>query len=92
MFTVTTLQPQLGTIEFDDYRKITIADLPGLIEDAHLNKGRGHEFLKHLERTKLLLFVVDLLGFQLSLKERHRAAFETILLLNRVSQTFRGLP
>ena len=54
----TTLTPNIGVIEYSDYRKISIADLPGLIKDAHLDVGLGHKFLKHILRTKLLLFVI----------------------------------
>jgi Obg family GTPase CgtA len=62
----TTIRPQIGIAEFKDFRRISVADLPGLIEGAHANFGMGHRFLKHVERTKLLLFVVDINGFQLA--------------------------
>ena len=64
--------------------QITVADLPGLIEGAHVNFGMGHKFLKHVERTKLLLFMIDINGFQLSKQYEKRTAFETLLLLNKV--------
>lgn len=79
----TTIQPYVGTMNYPDLRQITVADLPGLIEGAHMNRGMGHKFLKHIERTKLLLFVVDIYGFQLHTRYPHRTAFETILLLNQ---------
>lgn len=77
------MRPQLGVIMYDDLRQITMADLPGLIEGAHLNRGLGHRFLKHIERTKLLVFMIDINGFQLSHEYPHRKPFETIALLNR---------
>ncbi|MDR1621087.1 MAG: GTPase ObgE [Synergistaceae bacterium] len=55
----TTLSPNLGVLAVDD-QQIVIADVPGLIEGAHDNKGVGHHFLRHVERTRLLVHVVDL--------------------------------
>jgi GTP-binding protein len=56
----TTLKPMVGVVELDGYRRATVADIPGLIEGAHANVGLGHEFLRHITRCRLLLFVVDL--------------------------------
>ncbi len=58
----TTLQPNLGFIQFDNYTRIYIADIPGIIEGAHRNRGLGFEFLRHVERTKLLIFMLDASG------------------------------
>lgn len=58
----TTLTPTVGVMEFEGYRRCTIADIPGLIEGAHENRGLGHEFLRHITRCRLLLFVVDMAG------------------------------
>jgi len=58
----TTLHPMVGTIDFPDYFRLTIADIPGLIEGAHDNIGLGHSFLKHIERTKVLVYVLDMSG------------------------------
>lgn len=58
----TTLHPILGTVDFDDFTRLSIADIPGLIDGAHNNIGLGHSFLKHIERTKILLFVIDMSG------------------------------
>lgn len=54
----TTLTPNIGVIEYPDFRKISIADLPGLVKDAHQDIGLGHKFLKHIVRTKMLIFVI----------------------------------
>ena len=58
----TTLNPIVGVVEFDDYRRLTVADIPGLIEGAHRNVGLGHDFLRHIVRCKLLVFVLDTAG------------------------------
>lgn len=58
----TTLKPNIGFIEFDDYSRLFIADIPGIIAGAHENRGLGFEFLRHIERTKLLIFVLDASG------------------------------
>lgn len=58
----TTLNPVVGVVELSHYTRATVADIPGLIEGAHENKGLGHEFLRHIVRCKLLLFVLDMAG------------------------------
>ena len=58
----TTLRPNVGVVELDEYRRATVADIPGLIEGAHRNVGLGHDFLRHITRCKFLLFVVDAAG------------------------------
>ncbi|WP_068470688.1 GTPase ObgE [Candidatus Protochlamydia phocaeensis] len=58
----TTLQPNLGFIELGNYQRIYIADIPGIIEGASHNRGLGLEFLRHIERTKLLIFILDASG------------------------------
>ena len=58
----TTLHPIVGVIEFPGYRRATAADIPGLIEGAHRGLGLGHEFLRHITRCRVLVFVVDVAG------------------------------
>jgi GTP-binding protein len=58
----TTLHPIVGVIEFPGYRRATVADIPGLIEGAHRGLGLGHEFLRHITRCRVLVFVVDTAG------------------------------
>jgi GTPase len=58
----TTLHPIVGVMELPGYRRATIADIPGLIEGAHRGLGLGHEFLRHITRCRILVFVVDVAG------------------------------
>ena len=59
----TTLHPLVGVMEFPaTYERVTLADIPGLIEGAHRNVGLGHEFLRHIMRCRLLVFVLDMAG------------------------------
>ncbi len=58
----TTLEPMIGVIEYPDFQRVTVADIPGLIEGAHEGIGLGHEFLRHIERCRMLLFVIDMSG------------------------------
>lgn len=58
----TTLHPQVGTVVFDASHSIRVADVPGLLKDAHKGVGLGHDFLRHIERTNFLLFIVDMAG------------------------------
>ncbi|HEX5798460.1 MAG TPA: Obg family GTPase CgtA, partial [Candidatus Saccharimonadales bacterium] len=69
----TTLQPNLGVVDIDDNTSVLFADIPGLIEGASEGKGLGDEFLRHVERTKLLIHIID------AYQEDIGAAYKTII-------------
>ncbi|PIA56515.1 hypothetical protein AQUCO_00700692v1 [Aquilegia coerulea] len=59
-YAFTTLRPNIGNLNYDDFFSFKVADIPGIIKGAHENRGLGHAFLRHIERTKVLAYVVDL--------------------------------
>jgi len=58
----TTLTPQIGILEYTDWKRLTVCDVPGLIEGASQNVGLGHEFLRHIKRCKILVLLLDMAG------------------------------
>ena len=58
----TTLHPQIGIVEYADWRRLTVCDVPGLIEGAHKDVGLGHKFLRHIQRCKILVLLLDMAG------------------------------
>ncbi len=58
----TTINPVIGTLVFDDHLTLRVADIPGLIDGAHAGIGLGHDFLRHIERSSFLIFVLDMGG------------------------------
>ncbi len=58
----TTLHPQIGIVEYPDWLRLTVCDVPGLIEGAHMDVGLGHSFLRHIKRCKILVILLDMAG------------------------------
>jgi GTP-binding protein len=58
----TTLHPQIGIVEYKDFHRLTVCDVPGLIEGAHRNVGLGHAFLRHIQRCRILVLLLDMAG------------------------------
>lgn len=91
----TTLRPQVGMIEYSDYEQIAVADLPGLVEGSYKNYGLGIQFLKHAERCRALVYVIDTslekpwtqlekLHFELSMFSKKLASRPQAIVANKI--------
>ena len=69
----TTLEPNLGIVKYKDFNSFTVADIPGIIEGASQGKGLGHQFLRHIERTRIILFLIEITS------ENKKNDFEVLL-------------
>ena len=78
----TTIVPNLGVVETEDDRGFVMADLPGLIEGAHEGIGLGHQFLRHIERTRVIVHVIDMSGME------GRDPYEDYLTINQELQEY----
>lgn len=78
----TTLKPNLSFIEFDDYSRVYLADIPGIIPDAHADRGLGLSFLKHVERSSTLIYIIDISG------EEGRDPYEDFLTLRSEAESY----
>jgi GTP-binding protein len=78
----TTLKPNLSFIEFDDFSRIYLADIPGIIPDAHNDRGLGLSFLKHVERSSTLIYIIDISG------EEGRDPFEDFEILRQEAESY----
>jgi GTPase len=74
----TTLRPNLGIVIFDDFSRLLIADIPGIIENAHENRGLGLEFLRHIERCSVLVYLIELSPY-----EEERDPFKEFMMLKK---------
>lgn len=84
----TTLTPKLGQVNIGDYESFVMADIPGIIGGAHEGKGLGIQFLRHIERTKILLFMIDLGNYrdlieQIEVLQEEIASFSELLAENK---------